>query len=248
MKLFALHLPEEYLSALEDLVHRGAYPSVAEAIRDAVRIFLANHGYLPYAPRDAVGVDEETARYESPVEAAQYEVPRPGRKSRVDEMCEVIAEVCGREPWRCLSKALLAECVPPYYIDACAGGRYVAGYRVDFVETMARDIAAYVASICNKQITVSARAIAEAAGLPPTQALRRVIVEALRRLPGQELDTAVRKFTLDCEKLRPLACDARLATVKYAYYAKRGDVEMARECYAQFKQCLLDKESLLKRL
>lgn len=41
MKLITLHLPQAYIQALDDLVHKKYYPNRAEAIRTAVRDLLS---------------------------------------------------------------------------------------------------------------------------------------------------------------------------------------------------------------
>lgn len=47
MKLITLHLPEHYISELDDLVDRGFYPNRAEAIRFAIRDLLCAERHYP---------------------------------------------------------------------------------------------------------------------------------------------------------------------------------------------------------
>ena len=43
MKLITVHMPEEYIAALDEIVRRGKYPSRGEAIRAAVRRLISKY-------------------------------------------------------------------------------------------------------------------------------------------------------------------------------------------------------------
>ena len=49
MKMITLYVPESYLQALDDIVKQGRCPHRAEAIRLAIRDFIAKEGWLPKA-------------------------------------------------------------------------------------------------------------------------------------------------------------------------------------------------------
>ena len=71
MRTITVHLPDEYIEALQNLVASGAVPSLSEAIRLAVRDYIsAEHRLL-----SVLGA--------SPRGDGDGEEPRPGRRPRL---------------------------------------------------------------------------------------------------------------------------------------------------------------------
>jgi len=224
MRPVTVFLPPAYVEAMEDLIRKRVFLSPSELVREAVRELLLQYGYLKVvreAPQEG-GVEARVER----------------RPHGMEEACARLEAICDAEPWICLSRGLLRKYARLSTIQQCLNYKFEFGFREDFIRAMARDVAHYIASMCRRRITVSVGAVLRAAGIPPAHVVHNVVAIAMRKLPGEELDTVIRKFTFECAALREAACDAGLETLRYAYSAMKRDVEGAKAHYMRFKHCL----------
>ena len=229
MVLISFHLPATYIAAIEELVGSGYFPSVSEAIRAGVRCLLERYGALPI-PKVV----------ETQPEAVRGEEEGEEEEKKEETICDRFFQLCKEEPWICLSRALIRERLGESVIYQCAFPRwtYVHGFRHDFIEAAMKDVAAYITSICRKRITVSGGSIAREAGVPAERGVSRFVTAVLSRLPGEPLESVVKKFTFDCTKLKDFAQDCGLETVKFVYYVAKRDYEALRSSYERLRRCL----------
>jgi len=221
--LITLKIPTDMKRAIDELVRVGVFKSRSEAVRRAIEEILKKHGVEPPPPR-------------------------PRMEPLTKKALRQLAELCQQEPWVCLSTALMKE---RGYSDYVVGlytrlnnVRYVHGLREDFYRAMAGDIAAYIISDCGRSryAHVKPKHVISAAGITTTAPpnFPAAVSYAMSLLPHVErirLNASV-VYIYRCEELWQWACDARLSTVLYAYYAKRRDEQNAKLMYERFKHCL----------
>jgi len=222
LKYISTLLPPTYITAIKDLIEKGIYNSINEFIREAVREALLQYGYLKIEKHDT---DKDT-----------YETRPP-------KTCDRLNAICENEPYICYSISLIRKHARGHFynIRKCIQKNkieYKYGFRIDFINAMARDIAHYITTICNKRIGIKPGTIAKAAQLPPGHAIAHLIAIAMSTLPHETWREKPPIYIFNCHDLKPLACKADLSTIKFAYYAMKGDLNSARIEYTKFRHCL----------